>query len=46
MSVQVRPTQPTPSNPGDTGAGEPSTGTGIAPGQGEQAPPGAGADAE
>ncbi|MFE8915551.1 hypothetical protein [Streptomyces globisporus] len=40
------PTQPTPSNSGDTGAGEPSTGTGIAPGQGEQAPPGAGADAE
>ncbi|WP_179889039.1 hypothetical protein [Streptomyces sp. f51] len=37
------PTQPTPSDPG---TGEPSTGTGVTPGQGEQAPPGAGADAE
>lgn len=36
------PTPPTPSNPGDTGA--PSTGTGVAPGQGEQAPPGADAE--
>ncbi|WP_318196832.1 hypothetical protein [Streptomyces sp. MCL20-2] len=38
------PTQPTPSNPGDTGTGEPSTGTGVAPGQGEQGPPGADAE--
>ncbi|MFD4027126.1 hypothetical protein ACFWRV_26985 [Streptomyces sp. NPDC058576] len=38
------PTPPTPSNPGDTGTGAPSTGTGVAPGQGEQAPPGADAE--
>ncbi len=35
------PTPPSPSTPGDAGTGTPSTGTGIAPGQGEQAPPGA-----
>ncbi|MFJ6614892.1 hypothetical protein ACIQPT_31995 [Streptomyces sp. NPDC091289] len=40
------PTPPTPTPSGDTGTGAPSTGTGIAPGQGEQAPPGSGADAE
>ncbi|WP_103534014.1 hypothetical protein [Streptomyces sp. SM11] len=33
------PTPPTPSTPGDAGSGTPSTRTGIAPGQGEQAPP-------
>ncbi len=38
------PTPPTPSNPDDTGTGAPSTGTGVAPGQGEQAPPGADAE--
>ncbi len=39
--------EPTPEpTPSDPGTGEPSTGTGVAPGQGEQAPPGAGADAE
>ncbi|WP_405929515.1 hypothetical protein OG554_30725 [Streptomyces griseus] len=38
------PAPPTPSASGDTGTGAPSTGTGIAPGQGEQAPPGADAE--
>ncbi|EGE41285.1 hypothetical protein ACIQUZ_08575 [Streptomyces griseus] len=38
------PAQPTPSPSGDAGTGTPSTGTGVAPGQGEQAPPGTGAE--
>lgn len=38
------PTPPTPTASGDAGTGTPSTGTGIAPGQGEQAPPGADAE--
>lgn len=38
------PTPPAPTASGDAGTGTPSTGTGIAPGQGEQAPPGAGAE--
>lgn len=38
------PAPPTPSPSGDAGTGAPSTGTGVAPGQGEQAPPGADAE--
>ncbi|WP_406149225.1 hypothetical protein [Streptomyces anulatus] len=38
------PVPPAPSPSGDAGTGAPSTGTGVAPGQGEQAPPGADAE--
>lgn len=38
------PTPPTPSAPDGTGTGAPSTGSGVAPGQGQQAPPGADAE--
>lgn len=38
------PAPPTPTPSGDAGTGAPSTGTGVAPGQGEQAPPGADAE--
>ncbi|MEV6474360.1 hypothetical protein [Streptomyces sp. NPDC051657] len=38
------PAPPTPTPSGDAGTDAPSTGTGIAPGQGQQAPPGADAE--
>ncbi|MEU3703472.1 hypothetical protein AB0E82_14370 [Streptomyces anulatus] len=38
------PVPPVPSPSGDAGTGAPSTGAGVAPGQGEQAPPGADAE--
>ncbi|MFE3661771.1 hypothetical protein ACFXOR_02140 [Streptomyces sp. NPDC059164] len=38
------PTGPTPSDPGDTGDGEPPAGTDAGPGAGEQGPPGADAE--